>query len=141
MKPRVVNVKFDSYDVYIGRSPEFGDTRWGNPYRVPNNGTREDVVAKYDAWVRARLCTDPRDKALLAKLLLVIGAMGAPASISRAARGRFRVPDGDELREELRSLAGKTLGCHCKAKGGLGAVACHGDPLAQIVLEVVEGKL
>lgn len=39
---KVVNVKDDLYDVYIGRNPKYGDLKWGNPYS-PKEGT----LAKY----------------------------------------------------------------------------------------------
>lgn len=28
----VVNIKNEPWDVYIGRNPKFGNTKWGNPY-------------------------------------------------------------------------------------------------------------
>lgn len=41
----VVRVK-DPHDVYIGRP-----SKWGNKFVIGKDGTREDVVAKYRAWV------------------------------------------------------------------------------------------
>ena len=32
--------------VYIGRP-----TKWGNPFVIGRNGTREDVISKYEDWV------------------------------------------------------------------------------------------
>lgn len=139
MKPRVVNVKFDRFDVYIGRNPELGEPIWGNPFRVPNAGTRTEVVEKYDTWIRGRLATKPGDVAVAKLALLMAASVGGP-SFSGLRRG-LEWPCGRELRDMLIALDGKTLGCHCKGKGGLGAVPCHGDPLAQIVNEVLEGKL
>lgn len=28
-------------------------TVWGNPWQIGRHGTREEVIAKYEAWVRA----------------------------------------------------------------------------------------
>ena len=32
--------------VYVGRP-----TKWGNPYRIGKDGTREQIIAKYRAWL------------------------------------------------------------------------------------------
>jgi len=45
-KTRVVHCKRDRYDVYIGRG-----SIWGNPFRIGPDGTREEVIQKYTAWV------------------------------------------------------------------------------------------
>ena len=34
------------YDVYIGRPG-----KWGNPFTIGRDGTREEVIAKYRAWI------------------------------------------------------------------------------------------
>ena len=39
---RVVHCKRARYDVYIGRP-----SKWGNPYVIGPDGTREQVIAKY----------------------------------------------------------------------------------------------
>lgn len=39
----VVNKKVDDYDVYIGRGSIFG-----NPYVIGRDGTREEVIARYE---------------------------------------------------------------------------------------------
>jgi hypothetical protein len=44
--PRVVHCKRESYDVLIDRS-----TKWGNPFRVGRDGTREECIAKYEDWL------------------------------------------------------------------------------------------
>src|SRR5260370_40207688 len=46
---RVVHCKRDRYDIYIGRP-----SKWGNPYVIGRDGTREQVIAKYRAWVLRR---------------------------------------------------------------------------------------
>lgn len=46
MHPLVVHCKKDKYDVYIGRP-----SKWGNPFVVGTDGTREEVLAKYSKWI------------------------------------------------------------------------------------------
>jgi hypothetical protein len=43
---RVVHCKRDKYDVYIGRP-----SKWGNPFVIGKDGSREDVVRKYKEWI------------------------------------------------------------------------------------------
>jgi len=43
---RLVNKKH-KHDVYIGRP-----SRWGNPYHIGIDGTREECIAKYEDHVR-----------------------------------------------------------------------------------------
>lgn len=43
---RVVHCKRDSFDVYIGRG-----SKWGNPFRIGPDGSREQVIRKYEAWL------------------------------------------------------------------------------------------
>lgn len=42
----VVHCKRDPYDIYIGRP-----SKWGNPFVIGADGSRDEVVAKYSAWV------------------------------------------------------------------------------------------
>jgi hypothetical protein len=56
MHPLVVNVKRDPYDVYIGRG-----TKWGNPFRIGVDGTREEVLEKHRNWL-------PHQKELMAAM-------------------------------------------------------------------------
>ena len=46
MTTTVVHCKVDEYDVYIGRPSIFG-----NPFVIGKDGTREDVLIKYYAWL------------------------------------------------------------------------------------------
>ncbi len=46
---RVVNKLQDFYDVDISRAG-----RWGNPFRIGPDGTREEVIDKYREWVVTR---------------------------------------------------------------------------------------
>ena len=45
----VVHCKKEPYDVYIGRP-----SKWGNPFVLGKDGNREEVVAKYKAWIEAQ---------------------------------------------------------------------------------------
>lgn len=42
----VVHCKKEPYDVYIGRP-----SKWGNPFVIGKDGTREEVLALYRTWV------------------------------------------------------------------------------------------
>lgn len=46
MKTTVVHCKREKYDVYIGRP-----SIWGNPFVIGKDGNREQVIAKYRAWI------------------------------------------------------------------------------------------
>jgi hypothetical protein len=50
--PKVLNKRKDSYtkdDVYIGRP-----SKWGNPFLIGRDGTREEVVKKYEEYIRSK---------------------------------------------------------------------------------------
>ena len=53
---KVVHCKRERFDVYIGRP-----SKWGNPFVIGKDGTRTQVIAKYEAWLR-------RQPALMAAL-------------------------------------------------------------------------
>ena len=59
MSTRVVHCKRAPYDVYIGRP-----SKWGNSFRIGRDGTREQVIGKYRAWIQ----TQPRLLAALPEL-------------------------------------------------------------------------
>lgn len=48
-KTRVVHCKKEPYDVYIGRP-----SKWGNPYIVGRDGTREEVIFRYKLFLMER---------------------------------------------------------------------------------------
>lgn len=58
---KVLNIKKCGYKipdgaVYVGRaSPKYKlpASKWGNPYKVGIDGTREEVIAKYHFYVQA----------------------------------------------------------------------------------------
>ena len=89
---RVVRCRKEPYDVYIGRAwrrprkPknrfhcgvqiwEQDDSKWFNPFRIGRDGTREEVIAKYENWIR----TQPKLLAALPELKgKVLGCWCAP---------------------------------------------------------------
>ena len=46
---RVVNKYKEPFDVYIGRG-----SKWGNPFVIGKDGTRQEVVEKYEKWIRSK---------------------------------------------------------------------------------------
>ncbi len=42
----VVHCRKENYDVYIGRP-----SKWGNPFTIGADGTREEVIEKYEEWL------------------------------------------------------------------------------------------
>ena len=42
----VVHCKRQEFDVYIGRP-----SKWGNPFVIGKDGSRDEVIAKYEAWL------------------------------------------------------------------------------------------
>ncbi len=45
---QVVHCKKEPFDVYIGRP-----SRWGNPFKIGKDGSREEVIQKYRHWILA----------------------------------------------------------------------------------------
>ena len=43
----VVHCKREPHDVYIGRP-----SKWGNPFTIGKDGTREEVIIKYLKWLK-----------------------------------------------------------------------------------------
>lgn len=49
LRPRVLNKRNDlatDRSVYVGRP-----TKWGNPFVIGRDGTRDEVIAKYRGWL------------------------------------------------------------------------------------------
>ena len=46
IETKIVNIKNEPFDVYIGRGSLFG-----NPFRIGKDGTREEVIRKYKKWL------------------------------------------------------------------------------------------
>lgn len=52
---RVVHVNRDKYDVYIGREfAGYPRSMWYNPFKVGPHGTLDEVLVKYESYVRSR---------------------------------------------------------------------------------------
>ncbi len=49
MPQNPVHCKKKRYDTYIGRP-----SKWGNPFEIGKDGTREEVIAKYEQYIRGR---------------------------------------------------------------------------------------
>ena len=45
MYPKIVNLRHEAYDIYIGRG-----TKWGNPFIINKDGNREEVIQKYEDY-------------------------------------------------------------------------------------------
>lgn len=45
---KVVHCKKERYDVYIGRPSE-----WGNPFEIGKDGSRSEVIKKYESYLRS----------------------------------------------------------------------------------------
>jgi hypothetical protein len=43
---KVVHCKREKYDIYIGRP-----SKWGNPFTIGRDGTREQLIEKYHRWI------------------------------------------------------------------------------------------
>jgi hypothetical protein len=52
----VVHCKKSKFDVYVGRwnSQVPIDSKWKNPFVIGKDGTREDVIEKYRAYLQTR---------------------------------------------------------------------------------------
>jgi hypothetical protein len=58
MGGRVVHVSREPYDVYIGRAhggrgggPSFKRSAWHNPFEIGKDGTREEVIERYERYL------------------------------------------------------------------------------------------
>lgn len=49
MKTKVVHCMSEKHDIYIGRP-----SKWGNPFVIGKDGTREEVIGKYRQWIMAQ---------------------------------------------------------------------------------------
>ena len=86
---RVVHCKSGQpYDRYIGRSSHGDNGRYGNPWEIGVHGTRAEVIARYEAWLRT----------------------GDSAGNLLATPERRQ-----EILDNIEELRGKTLGCWCSA--------------------------
>lgn len=49
MDSMVVHCKRKPFDVYIGRP-----SKWGNPFSIGKDGSREEVISKYEEWIKTQ---------------------------------------------------------------------------------------
>lgn len=73
MTGRVVNVKSgEPYDIYVGRAnPRYGlsASPFANPFRIGPDGSRDEVITKYRAWLLAQPALVARLPELRGKVL------------------------------------------------------------------------
>lgn len=60
---RVVNLRREKYDVYIGRPGP-----WGNPFHIGRHGTRDQAVEQFEFEFRQRLAANPELRSQLMEL-------------------------------------------------------------------------
>lgn len=46
MKAKVVNIRHEMCDIYIGRP-----SKWGSPFTIGKDGTRDQIMRKYKEWI------------------------------------------------------------------------------------------
>jgi hypothetical protein len=59
---KVVNIRNERYDVYIGRAGRGQDGYFGNPFRLECSETRGATIDRYRKYFYNRLETDPEFK-------------------------------------------------------------------------------
>lgn len=55
---RVVNIRTESYDVYIGRPGKGQDGYFGNPFRLEYDELRGSTIERYKKWFYKRINED-----------------------------------------------------------------------------------
>jgi hypothetical protein len=92
-----------TYVVNSWRYPDLVDVSimrpsiWGNPFRIGRDGSRQDVLVKYEAYARARIREDPVFRAQVRSLYgQVLGCCCKPL----ACHGDVLVILANELHEE-----------------------------------------
>ena len=58
MNTKVVNMKYEAYDVYIGRAGRGQDGYFGNPFILQVGESRGSSLDKYRVYFHERLTTD-----------------------------------------------------------------------------------
>lgn len=59
---KVVNLRFSTFDVYIGRAGKGQDGYFGNPFVLEREADRESVLRRYREYFYARLEVDEEFK-------------------------------------------------------------------------------
>jgi hypothetical protein len=62
MRTTVVNIKYEPYDIYIGRAGHGRDGYFGNPFPLTDEDERVLVLQRYEEHFYGRLETDPEFK-------------------------------------------------------------------------------
>ncbi len=94
-RPTVVHCKKSSFDVYIGRP-----SKWGNPFEIGKDGSRQEVVQKYKDWIAG-------NKELLSDLHELAGKKIACWCAPLACHGDVLaelvslLPDNDEWSDQI----------------------------------------
>lgn len=68
MTTRVVNVRDEKYDIYIGRANVIKDGYFGNPFRMDNESQRNDVLWRYQLYFSERIKNDREFRARVVQL-------------------------------------------------------------------------
>jgi len=75
----VVNGTKEHYDVYIGRAGRGSKGYFGNPFQIGRDGTRHEVIQKFEAYFLARLDSDPEyNRRILALKGKILGCFCDP---------------------------------------------------------------
>jgi hypothetical protein len=78
---RVVNLRREPYDVYIGRPGHGQDGYFGNPFPVRLGMGRGTALVKYTSWFLARIESDPEFRRRVLSLRgKVLGCFCKPAA-------------------------------------------------------------
>jgi hypothetical protein len=64
MEKMVVHHKKAEHDVYIGRP-----SKWGNPFVIGKDGSRDEVIEKFRIWGKARKMDEQARQELKGKVL------------------------------------------------------------------------
>lgn len=93
---QVVNVYNNkNFNVYIGRPPQGGEWRFGNPFVIERDGDRKEVVFKFKIWLETGDTFDCLD--------------------ATSERRKW-------ILDHVKELKGKVLGCWCFPKSCHGDV-------------------
>ena len=60
MKTKIVNIKNENYDVYIGRAGRGQSGYFGNPFKLSSNETRGATIERYKSYFYQKLESDPQ---------------------------------------------------------------------------------
>lgn len=116
---RAVNLRTESFDVYIGRAGRGQSGDFGNPFIVGVHGDRGECVLWFNDWFLGKLGNH---------------VLGGPVDNEKTCRNGWpravqQDPFARAYREHVvaRIKKGDRLGCFCKP------AACHGDVIAAYV--------